>query len=140
MIVVTYRPAADHPDGGEITACIVGTPEMIATLDAPWIEVPEWRPDWDRTHFVLAGELAPIPAEIIAARELAMARVRLRVQRDGLLHDGVDPLVSNPLRWADLSAAQQTEVAAYRRALLDWPDTEADPIDPTPPVKPEFMR
>lgn len=43
----------------------------------------------------------------------------VRVQRDALLATEVDPIVSNPLRWADLSAEQQQAWGIYRRALLD---------------------
>lgn len=137
MIIVTYTAAADHPFGGPITGCI-----KVRALDpwgwhAPHVEVPEFRPDWDSTHFVLDSVVAPIPADIVAAREVAMARVRLRVRRDGLLRDVIDPIVTNPLRWEALSEAQKASVMASRDALLAWPDSEPDPMNPTPPALPE---
>lgn len=42
----------------------------------------------------------------------------VRSLRDRLLATEVDPLVSNPLRWADFSAEEQEAWAKYRRALL----------------------
>lgn len=61
----------------------------------------------------------------------------VRVQRDSKLTSEVDPVVSNPLRWADLSSEEQTEVAAYRTALLDVPQQPGFPSTvswPTPPA------
>ena len=61
----------------------------------------------------------------------------IRDQRDLKLTSEVDPVVSNPLRWADLSSEEQTEVAAYRTALLDVPQQPGFPSTvswPTPPA------
>ena len=61
----------------------------------------------------------------------------IRDQRDVKLRLEVDPVVSNPLRWADLSSEEQTEVAAYRTALLDVPQQPGFPSTvawPTPPA------
>ena len=43
----------------------------------------------------------------------------IRGQRNNLLATEVDPLVTNPLRWAELTEAQQAAWTLYRRALLD---------------------
>ena len=43
----------------------------------------------------------------------------IRATRDNILASIVDPIVSNPLRWADMTAEQQAAWAAYRQALLD---------------------
>ena len=61
----------------------------------------------------------------------------MREERDAKLRLEVDPVVSNPLRWADLSSEEQTEVAAYRTALLDVPQQPGFPSTvswPTPPA------
>lgn len=63
-----------------------------------------------------AAYVPPTQAELDAAQA-----ARIRDARDSILAAVVDPMVSNPLRWADLSAAKQTAWAAYRRALLDVP-------------------
>ena len=47
----------------------------------------------------------------------------LRGIRNELLQTEVDPLVTNPLRWNDLSAEKQQEWKDYRQALLDLPAT-----------------
>ena len=37
------------------------------------------------------------------------------------LHTYVDPVVTNPLRWEELSEEEQTEIKNYRQYLLDVP-------------------
>jgi len=71
-------------------------------------------------------DVVPLTTEEIAeiqARQAEWMSVeeprRCREKRNALLASEVDPVVSNPLRWADLSAEKQAEWAAYRRALLD---------------------
>ena len=61
----------------------------------------------------------------------------VRYKRDLLLVNVVDPIVSNPLRWADLTPAKQQSWANYRRELLDITDQVGFPNDVIWPVKPE---
>ena len=60
-----------------------------------------------------------------------------RDERDRKLQSQVDPLISNPLRWAGLSAEKQSEWTAYRQALLDVPQQAGFPHNVVWPVKPE---
>jgi hypothetical protein len=66
----------------------------------------------------------------------AQAAGPIRWQRDHLLETEVDPIVSNPLRWADMTAEQQAAWAAYRTALLDITDQSGFPHNVTWPTKP----
>ena len=66
----------------------------------------------------------------------AQAAAAVRHQRDMLLATEVDPIVSNPLRWADLTTEQQNAWAAYRTALLDITDQAGFPHSVTWPTKP----
>lgn len=66
----------------------------------------------------------------------AQAAMAVRNQRDLLLALEVDPMVSNPLRWADLTSEQQAAWAAYRTALLDITDQAGFPHNITWPTKP----
>ena len=66
----------------------------------------------------------------------AQAAGQIRGQRDYLLETEVDPIVSNPLRWADMTAEQQAAWAAYRTALLDITDQSGFPHNVTWPTKP----
>jgi hypothetical protein len=51
----------------------------------------------------------------------------VRQQRDGLLATKIDPIVTNPLRWNDLSKEEQDRIATYRQALLDVPEQKGFP-------------
>ena len=49
----------------------------------------------------------------------------------------VDPVVTNPLRWAELTDAKQTEWTQYRTDLLNLPAQAGFPDNVTWPTKPE---
>ena len=79
-----------------------------------------------------AAYVPPTQAELDAA-----AAAGVRAERDRRLATEVDPIVSNALRWADLTAAKQAEWAQYRTDLLNVPDQAGFPHDITWPTKPE---
>ena len=88
--------------------------------------------DYPHTHEIFArciagefGAVAPYtpPADITGEDALVM----VRADRDRILATEVDPIVSNPLRWNDLTAEQQNAWATYRRALLDITTTHPNP-------------
>lgn len=88
--------------------------------------------DYPHTHEIfarcVAGDFGPVaeyvpPADITG--EAALNQVRGK--RNNILTTEVDPVVSNPLRWADLNELQQQAWAAYRRALLDITATYPNP-------------
>jgi hypothetical protein len=60
-----------------------------------------------------------------------------RSVRDGKLQSEVDSIVSNPLRWADLSTEKQNEWAQYRTDLLNVPQQSGFPNTISWPTKPE---
>ena len=60
----------------------------------------------------------------------------VRTNRDILLETEVDPVVTNPLRWEDLSTDKQNEWKKYRTDLLDVPQQSGFPYDVTFPTKP----
>ena len=88
--------------------------------------------DYPHTHEIfercVAGEFGAVapytpPADITGEQALA----GVRAERDNRLATEVDPIVSNPLRWNDLTTEQQNAWAAYRRALLDITTTYPNP-------------
>ena len=79
-----------------------------------------------------AAYVAPTQEELDAA--LAAS---IRGQRNNLLATEVDPLVTNSLRWAELTEAQQAAWTQYRRDLLDITSQTGFPTDITWPTKPE---
>lgn len=84
----------------------------------------------------LAGEYGPI-APYDGPSEQEILESEMRGQRDSLLSE-LDAFVSNPLRWASLSAEQQQELADYRQALLDVPQQEGFPDEIDWPEFPEL--
>ena len=65
--------------------------------------------------------VAPTQAELYA-----VLAEEVRSKRDQLLSE-LDVVISNPLRWAELTTTEQTEVATYRTALLDVPQQTGFP-------------
>ena len=66
----------------------------------------------------------------------ADAAASVRARRDSILVNEVDPIVSNPLRWADLTTEEQNAWSAYRTALLDIPEQAGFPHNVAWPTKP----
>ena len=67
----------------------------------------------------------------------ARVAASVRVQRDAKLASEVDPIVTNPLRWADLTAEKQNEWSQYRTDLLNVPQQAGFPNTINWPTKPE---
>ena len=61
----------------------------------------------------------------------------VRMMRDHLLQSEVDSVVSNPLRWADMTSEKQTEWSQYRTDLLNVPQQSGFPNSISWPTKPE---
>ena len=78
-----------------------------------------------------AAYVPPTQAELDAAEAASV-----RAERNKRLVTEVDPIVSNVLRWADLTAAKQAEWTQYRTDLLNVPDQAGFPTDITWPTKP----
>jgi len=78
-----------------------------------------------------AAYVAPTQAELDA--QLA---ANLRAQRDQKLAQEVDPVVTNLLRWAELTDAKQAEWTQYRTDLLNLPAQAGFPNTVTWPTKP----
>ena len=60
----------------------------------------------------------------------------VRMEREDRLVNEVDPIVSNPLRWADLTTEQQNAWTQYRTDLLNITDQAGFPHNVTWPTKP----
>ena len=67
----------------------------------------------------------------------AIAAADIRAERNYRLATEVDPIASNALRWAALSAEEQAAWAQYRLNLLDVTDQAGFPYDIIWPIKPE---
>jgi hypothetical protein len=78
-----------------------------------------------------AAYVAPTQAELDAE-----AAANIRRQRDNILATVVDPIVSNNLRWADLTSEKQAEWSQYRTDLLNVPQQSGFPSSVTWPTEP----
>ena len=67
----------------------------------------------------------------------ARVAVVMRGERDYRLTHEVDPIVTNPLRWAELTTAKQNEWTQYRTDLLNVPQQAGFPNTINWPTKPE---
>lgn len=103
--------------------------EILATYPDGTIEVA-LQPS--RLHTFNGTEwIAPTQAELDAD----LSKI-LRFQRDNKLIIEVDPVVTNPLRWNELTDAKQAEWTQYRTDLLNLPDQAGFPNTVTWPTKP----
>ena len=86
----------------------------------------------------ITGEITEVPLteEEIAHNNAEMPKAE-REERNRILLTEVDPIVSNALRWNDMTDAKRTEWTNYRQALLDVPAQAGFPNNITWPTKPE---
>ena len=68
---------------------------------------------------------------------IARQREGVRFQRDMLLKMYVDPIVSNNLRWNDMTDSERKKFTDYRTALLDITKQSGFPQNVTWPTVPE---
>jgi hypothetical protein len=107
--------------------------------DYGWI--PYALTPWDTDNTINNTELlALIGSDYVAfsqSDEDARQADFSRYQRNQRLENEVDPIVTNPLRWADLTAAKQNEWTQYRTDLLNVPQQAGFPNTINWPTKPE---
>lgn len=119
-----------HPDAGYWQTNSEPSEEILQGYPAGTKEVPVKPGD----GYVYDGTQWGAPTQAWLDEQAAK---RVRVTRDGKLRREVDPIVTNPLRWADLTDASRVEWTAYRRALLDISSQPGFPHAVVWPTKPE---
>lgn len=119
-----------HPSRGYWQTISNPSAEIRATYPDGTVETP-LQPSpihvWDGTQWVE-------PAQSVKD-EYAAAQIRMK--REYILIGELDPIVSNPLRWAAMSDAERQAWSDYRQALLDITDQSGFPHNVTWPTKPE---
>jgi hypothetical protein len=107
--------------------------------DYGWI--PYALTPWDTDNTINNTELLALIGSDYAAFSQADEDARQvdfsRYQRNKLLENEVDPIVTNPLRWADLTTEKQNEWTQYRTDLLNVPQQAGFPHTINWPTKPE---
>lgn len=121
-----------HSSVGVWVAIEAPSSAILSTYPAGTVEIPN-APSvmhtWDGSSWV-----APT-TEAIRDRQAEIARAR----RDDMLRYQVDPVVSNPLRWASLSASEQQAVSTYRQTLLDVTNQSGFPQSINWPERPATL-
>ena len=85
----------------------------------------------------ITGEITEVPLTDEEIAHGAAERIKgERDVRDSILVEEVDPIVSNALRWNDMTDAERLEWTNYRQALLDVPAQDGYPDNITWPTKP----
>jgi len=104
------------------------------TIPEPNVQVTEevWQNAIDSSHNTI---IDGVTSQVDYRNETQKAN-DTRLFRNQLLVAEVDPIVTNPLRWADLSAEKQQEWTDYRTALLNVPQQAGFPNTITWPTKP----
>ena len=118
-----------HPDRGYWQTNGEPTSDILASYPEGTTEVgiqPSALHVYDGTAWI------PPTQEAITALEAQIERGT----RDHLLRTVVDPIVTNPLRWAEMTDAQRQAWSDYRRALLDVPEQVGFPLSIVWPEQP----
>lgn len=88
-------------------------------------QVADWCNENQQYTIVEDGDyfkVEPIPEMSVEEKSEQVRNIR-----DNYLAQYVDAVVSNPLRWADMSQEEQEAIIQYRRYLLDVPQSEGFP-------------
>tara|TARA_Y100000361_G_C11141698_1_gene335485 strand:+ start:338 stop:766 length:429 start_codon:yes stop_codon:yes gene_type:complete len=109
---IPYTLKPDDPDGS------ISNEELLSMIGSDY-----------------AAYVPPTSEEIIA-RQAGQARA----ERDRQLRENVDVMVSNNLRWNDLTDEQRTEWTNYRTALLGVPQQSGFPQNINWPTIPSGFR
>jgi len=109
-------------------------PEIHNSIPEPNIQVTEevWQNAINNSHNTI---IDGVTSQVDHRSDEQKAK-DARTRRNMLLTTIVDPIVTNPLRWAELSTAEQQEWADYRTALLNVPQQVGFPNAITWPTQP----
>lgn len=108
--------------------------EIHATIPEPNVQVSEevWQNAINSMHNTIIDGVT----SQVDHRSDEQKSSDARILRDLLLTSEVDPIVTNSLRWAELSSTEQQQWTDYRTALLDVPQQSGFPNKVNWPTKP----
>ena len=108
--------------------------EIHATIPEPNVQVSEevWQNAINSMHNTIIDGVT----SQVDHRSDEQKSSDARILRDLLLTSEVDPIVTNPLRWVELSSTEQQQWSDYRTALLNVPQQASFPEDIVWPTKP----
>jgi hypothetical protein len=108
--------------------------EIHSDIPEPNVQVSEevWQNALDSSHNTIIGGVT----SQVDYRTDEQKAENIRLFRNELLVREVDPVVTNPLRWAELSSTVQQQWTDYRTALLNVPQQSGFPNEVVWPTKP----
>ena len=110
--------------------------ELHSNIPTPNVEISDsvWQNAINNghNHVTNSGVTSYVDPRTLAERE-----AEARAERDIILKHEADPVITNPLRWAEMTTAKQGEWANYRTLLLDISDQTGFPDNINWPVKPQ---
>jgi len=120
---------------GEIVSENYGTEPVIGEGEWVGFSYLSSETQVDQRHYKVNLDTA----EIVFDQNLKDTQVgkEVREERDLLLSERVDPIVTNNLRWNGLTDAKQAEWTQYRTDLLNLPQQSGFPNTVTWPTQPE---
>jgi hypothetical protein len=96
--------------------------ELTEEQQEEYCKVADWCNEGQEYHIEDMGEYyATVKNPEPTVEELQQ---RVRAVRNSYLETYVDPVVSNPLRWDDLTEEEKQVYKDYRRYLLDYTENE----------------
>lgn len=106
------------------------------SIPTPNIQVTQsqWQNSIDNNHNKVNSDGSTETYDFRTMKEIGDG---IRLERDFKLVKEVDPLVSNHLRWNDLTDTQRTAWTQYRIDLLNVPQQAGFPHNITWPTQPE---
>lgn len=113
----------NHPDYGWIPYTIAPDDEDMTIDNTQLIKLIDAQ-----------GGPAPLTEEMRYKRHAGF----VRMIRNGLLQEHVDPIASNALRWQELDEQQKAALSSYRQSLLDVTEQEGFPYTIKWPDAPDF--
>lgn len=135
LLITEYRNAVSLNEANNYMDVEINHPE------AGWIPYTLNPDDLDMTInnndlLALIGSdftpfVPPTPEELHAIKS-----ADIRGERNFLLSENVDRIISNPLRWASLSETDQNAWTQYRQDLLDITDQSGFPDNVNWPIMP----
>jgi len=136
IVITEYRNAKSLDANNDRMDVEVNHPEygwIPYTMDASVVN-----PSFDHSDLrSLIGSNFTVYTAPTQAELDAQVASEVRMMRDHLLKSEVDSIVSNPLRWADMTSEKQTEWSQYRTDLLNVPQQSGFPNTISWPTKPE---
>lgn len=132
IIITEIRNAVSQNDDNTVFDLEINHPEY------GWIPYSLYPDDSDDTidNTALLALIGTNFTTLTQAEKDERKSNEVRSERNSLLENKVDPIVANPLRWAELTTEQQNAWTQYRTDLLNVPQQEGFPYNVTFPTEP----